>query len=220
MNSTILCPHCGNTMQPSDRFCPSCGIPRTHVRQELERASATTGIPYERLLGQARERDAKERASAPSAPPSIVTTRKRPDAQVALIVIGVLLVLAVIVGVGARLSGDGNEASSARPATKQSSLSDLQTASAIRSELASGFSGTSWHSLIDQLLVSGSIVDVRTEIFPDEEGKQFARDVCIGVSGTVFRNDRSSWGVSSVRVIAQDGTVLVHRQHPSDNCDP
>jgi hypothetical protein len=48
-------------MPETARFCPGCGAPRTHVRAELERRAAESGVSYEQLLAQARAEDQRER---------------------------------------------------------------------------------------------------------------------------------------------------------------
>lgn len=50
----VQCPHCGTKMDEGARFCPGCGTPRTAVREQLERESAATGIPYAQLLERER----------------------------------------------------------------------------------------------------------------------------------------------------------------------
>lgn len=212
MPAPITCPHCSTQMNTTARFCPVCGIPRTHVRQELERASVSTGIPYERLLERAREHDAQSPRVAVNAPTT--PDRSVPSTRVALIALGVLLAFGVVVGVGARLTDNPMPTVAAGP-----TRNDAQIATSIRSEL-SAFRDTSWHANMDSLAVAGTIVRVRTNLDDNATGEDSARSICIGVSGTVFRNDRAYWGIESVQVIGRGNATLVNRQSRSDSCDP
>lgn len=59
--AVVECPICHTLMPESARFCPGCGTPRTHVREELERRAAETGRPFEDLLAEARAADQQTR---------------------------------------------------------------------------------------------------------------------------------------------------------------
>lgn len=99
-------------MPPSARFCPGCGIPRTAVRQELERASVTTGIPYEQLLAQARENEARAPQPAPVSTPVAPQASSSPVSpkQVALIIGGLIVAALVIAIVAPNTEDDGTPA--------------------------------------------------------------------------------------------------------------
>lgn len=202
-------------MPANARFCPGCGIPRTHVRQELERASATTGIPYERLLEQAREQDARQQPPLP-APTSEPAEPVATDARRQIGVVITVLLAAIVVGI--IVFADPGNTDEATPTATMSNRDDAQIATAIRDEL-SGFRGTTWHANIDSLAVTGATVKVWTELDNTPAGKELAEGVCMGVSGTVFRNDRRYWGIETIRITGRGNALLVERDGQSDDCN-
>lgn len=126
MSAPIICPHCATPMSPTARFCPGCGIPRTAVRQELERASAATGIPYEQLLAQARENDAHNPRSAPPVPeptPSAIPSGVS-GKQVALIIGGLIVAVLVIALVAPNTDDDDTPARASSSTRSTSSNSN------------------------------------------------------------------------------------------------
>lgn len=95
----IQCPHCGTQMHESAQFCPGCGTPRTIVRERLERQSAETGIPYEDLLRQERERTWQTQAGAwayPAAPTYQPPAKDNKVWWILGIVLGAFLLICVI----------------------------------------------------------------------------------------------------------------------------
>ncbi|RIK43771.1 MAG: hypothetical protein DCC58_09140 [Chloroflexi bacterium] len=102
MSTTIECPHCSGQVAVTDRFCPYCGSPRTSVRLELEQAAATTGIPYERLLAQARVAGQRLPASidAPDQSRQPVMVATQPEVTSLALPALLMLASAVLVVVG------------------------------------------------------------------------------------------------------------------------
>ena len=81
-------------MSESSRFCPGCGTPRTRVREDLERTSQTTGIPYEELLERARAEELQNPAATPL-PPS---ERTQTQASRGSIFVAIGAAVGVIIG--------------------------------------------------------------------------------------------------------------------------
>lgn len=79
----IQCPNCNTMMNETAQFCPGCDVPRTAVRERLERQAAETGEPYQELLNLARAEDFRNRAltgfSNPVTPPVYTPPIERPQ---------------------------------------------------------------------------------------------------------------------------------------------
>ena len=96
--------------------------------------------------------------------------------------------------------------------------SDPVRTSELQSDYARSWVGTSWYDPDDVVSVHGSTVDMKTNIFPDSEGKEIAKRICIGISSLVFAND-SDYDVDSVRVWGQGDNILASRHSRSDTCN-
>jgi hypothetical protein len=85
-------------MDERARFCPGCGTPRTFLREQLERESAATGVPYEQLLARERSTPPAATPGQPTgwtvaAPPPIDKPRERRRLWIVLAVIGGVFLL-------------------------------------------------------------------------------------------------------------------------------
>ncbi len=74
---------------------------------------------------------------------------------------------------------------------------------------------TSWYRNIIGVSVRGSTVDVVTNLAA--KGQQ-AENICGAVSGFVFSNQNRPLGLNNVRVIGQNGQVLINRRGVSERC--
>lgn len=77
---------------------------------------------------------------------------------------------------------------------------------------------TSWFTLIREVQTQGDTVTVRTDIYPDAEGKQFARAICSAVSGLIYAKGEENLGLRQIVVRAKDGRVLIQRADVADKC--
>lgn len=98
----VQCPHCGTMMDDRARFCPGCGTPRSAVREQLERESIATGVPYAELLDRERGATAGSRPpthvggwSTPEPPPA-PPRKERGRLWLVLGIIGGMLLLACV----------------------------------------------------------------------------------------------------------------------------
>ncbi len=100
--SPVQCPHCGTMMDDRARFCPGCGTPRTAVREQMERESIATGVPYADLLnrerGSAGESQRPPQASGWSTPeqPPPAPRKERGRLWLILGIVGGVLLLACV----------------------------------------------------------------------------------------------------------------------------
>lgn len=215
MSAPITCPHCSTPMSPAARFCPGCGIPRTAVRQELERASVTTGTPYEQLLAQARAADARDPQPAlpvaEPAPPAVPSNVS--GTQVALIIGGVIAALTVAALIS-RFTADDTPASASTGTTSNSHIEQE-----IRDDLSTGFQGASWYGSLNSIDVNGSQVVANTSIYPDSEGKLIGQRLCLAISGSVYANENSNWDIEHIQIQGQDGSVIASRYGRDSLCE-
>jgi hypothetical protein len=65
----------------------------------------------------------------------------------------------------------------------------------------------SWYGLIDSLEVHGESLDVRTSIYPDDEGRDIAKNLCNILNGNLVNAHTAGFGLDTVTVYAQDDPV-------------
>jgi hypothetical protein len=91
-----------------------------------------------------------------------------------------------------------------------------RTARRIARDFRENFSGTSWypedHEFASDLDPLDGSIEIRTQLFPDAEGEQFATQIAQGVLGVGFPD------ICKVDVIAADGTRLVEHESQGAGC--
>lgn len=90
------------------------------------------------------------------------------------------------------------------------SAADLK---AILDSLRANFSGTSWYPLIAGIEAGGSSLVVKTAIYPDAEGRQYARELCTAVlaNARVTLTGKATGGRPAGAIIYAQGNDPVAR---------
>lgn len=100
-----------------------------------------------------------------------------------------------------------------------SSAKNSTVAKEIEKNLADNFgmSGyeTSWYRNIIGVSVRGNIVEVRTNLSSKNEK---ADNICGAVSGFVFSNENRSYGLNNVKVLGENGQILINRRGVNERC--
>lgn len=117
---------------------------------------------------------------------------------------GLIMILAVLVLVGC----GGKATESATTASVDESARTLEISQAI-SELGGGGTDfeTLWYQSIENVEVHGSSLDIRTSIYPDDEGRAIAKDLCNILNANFVLSNTANYGLETVTVYAQDDPV-------------
>lgn len=102
--------------------------------------------------------------------------------------------------------GDGGPEIS-RPSPKPAQL---------REYLDQGFAQTSWYPHILDITVSGTRVQVATDLSTSDAAMESARMICGAVSGYIFSKERQ--GLEHIQVLGSGGGLIVSRRGRSDSC--
>jgi hypothetical protein len=105
--------------------------------------------------------------------------------------------------------------SSSRP-TSTVPASDTRSAQ-LSQDFRANFTGTSWYGIVQGIQVSGQRVVVRTDAFPDGDGKQAGQDVCRAILSLVNTNG-NTYNVDTVQVYGQSDVILSSRIGRGDSC--
>lgn len=106
-------------------------------------------------------------------------------------------------------------AASAAPASEAKAD---QIAAYLRANFGTAPGVTSWYPLITSITTSGNTATVGTTVFPDAEGKKSVTGLCSAVSVYIFGKEGQSLGLTRVRVMAQNGQVVLDRNGVNGTC--
>jgi hypothetical protein len=95
----------------------------------------------------------------------------------------------------------------------------------IRDEMALAWGGAgnpdlavSWWPLVTSIEIVGSSLDVETDIYPDDEGRDIARQVCNVLNGNYVLANGAGYGLESVTVYGQGRHPLAWTSAFSGHC--
>ena len=74
---------------------------------------------------------------------------------------------------------------------------------------------TSWYDNILKVRVVGDTAEIVTNLL---RGNTKVSDICSAVSGYVYSNPNRTLGLTQVRLVDQEGRVLIHRRSVGDSC--
>ena len=77
---------------------------------------------------------------------------------------------------------------------------------------------TTWYRLIDSLEVHGSSLEVRTSLYPDDGGREIAKDICNVLNANLVIAKTADFGLETVTVYAQEDPVSYTSSPMSGHC--
>lgn len=94
-------------------------------------------------------------------------------------------------------------------------MADAEKGTAFVAYMTDNFGGagdpqyaTSWWPLITDISVSGSTAEIKTDIYPDDEGEEVAKPIVSAALGFINSPEGARVGIDTVIVRAQDGTII------------
>ena len=135
-----------------------------------------------------------------------VKTFKINNRKQALIALAVSIIL---ISIGANIAPEQtNEAKFTQDMIREMKMQNEKALQAFCSYLENNFQTTLWYNSIKEISISGSNIKIKTDIYPDEEGKKIAQYIKTACLFFIKNKENEKFGLESVEIWGKQDRLL------------
>jgi len=121
----------------------------------------------------------------------------------------VLVVSVILISLGANIAPDKtNEAKSTQDIIKEMKMQNEKALEAFSNYLEINFKTAYWYNLIKEISISGGNIKIKTDIYPDEEGKEVAQNIKTACLFFIKNKENKEFGLKSVEIWGKQNRLL------------